>query len=92
MNSDSKSAAQRLADDWAEERAGAVRQIGTHRLTLAGHALWQCRTTAIITEGGGIVGFSLTSPSMTMDANLTRLGFKSDIGVEGWEQPIARAS
>jgi urea transporter len=77
--------------DWDGE-AQAWRQGGTHSLTLAGRALWQCQSSAMITEGGGIVGFSLAGPGTALKAQLTRLGFKSDTGVEGWEQPVARAS
>lgn len=77
--------------DWDGE-AQAWRQSGSHTLTLLGRALWTSRTSAMITEGGGIVAFSLDAPGTAVEASLTRLGFKSDTGVEGWDQPIVRAS
>ncbi|MBI3445683.1 MAG: urea transporter [Magnetospirillum sp.] len=81
----------RYRRDW-DAVAQAWRQTGTHRLALMGRPLWSCRTLATITEGGGIVDFSLEAGASSLEANLIRVGFKSDTGVEGWDQPIARAS
>ena len=84
-------ATSRYRRDW-DGAAQAWRQSAVHALTLAGREIWQCRTCAIITEGGGIVGFSQEGGVDPVDYSLLRVGFKSDIGVEGWDEPIARAS
>jgi urea transporter len=77
----------RYRRDWDGDHQ-AWRQSGQHHFTLAGRSLWHCQSTAIITETGGIMEFSLDN----ICARLVRTGFKSDTGVEGWDEPIAQES
>ncbi|MBF0311036.1 MAG: urea transporter [Magnetococcales bacterium] len=67
-------------------------QIGEHRLTLAGRSLWRCASRATLSEGGGILGFSLENGDKSLQARLIRVGFKSDTGVEGWDMTVSQAS
>ncbi|MBF0154157.1 MAG: urea transporter [Magnetococcales bacterium] len=71
--------------------ARAWRQAGDHHLTLMGRRLWCCRTTALITEGDGVVGFALVGEGgggKGVEGRLVRVGFKSDTGVEGWDEVV----
>lgn len=70
----------------------AWHQSGRHHLTLAGRAIWNCASSATITEGGGIVGFGVEGGAQPLAGTLVRVGFKADLGVDGWDEPIARAS
>ncbi|MBF0323214.1 MAG: M23 family metallopeptidase, partial [Magnetococcales bacterium] len=66
----------------------AWRQVGEHALIFSRRTLWRCRSEAFIREGVGVVGFSLHGEGVGVDARLLRVGFKSDNGVEGWDEAI----
>ncbi|MBF0097651.1 MAG: urea transporter [Magnetococcales bacterium] len=67
------------------------RQSGTHDLNLLGRPLWRCQTLSTITEGGGIIGFSLAGSDHLTDVKLIKIGFKSDIGVDEWDEPVVHS-